>query len=238
MLLEKEYGDNDFIGNPHLKPETAHGLDLGFERRLGQRGVAGVNFFYRAVSDLIELRNTGEQGSEGVGTFVYGVENSGEGKVWGLEFDLSAPLSVLGLPHTGVFINYSALDSETKDFMGKRRFNNQAKNVYNVGFIHDLPDLQTSFGASYRKQGEAYSRVVGEEVTTTYGADLEMFVEKRVGKSFSLRLSGTNLLDAEKKEVFRKFNTEQEQKDRDYDEYEIETEKAGPRIQLVGRWAF
>src|SRR3546814_17613715 len=42
-LLDGEYGDNDYIGNPHLDPETANGLDLGYERRLGKRGVVGVN---------------------------------------------------------------------------------------------------------------------------------------------------------------------------------------------------
>lgn len=237
--LEEEYeDDSDFRGNPRLDPETANGLDLGFERRLGKRGVVGINVFYRQVQDLIELVNTGEEGSAGPGTFVYTVKNSGDGKVWGVELDLSTPLSALGLPDTGVFFNYSALDSETEDFMGKRRFNNQAKSLYNIGFIQNLPSLESSFGASYRKQGEAKSRMLNEEVTTTYDADLEVFVEKRVGKSLSLRLSGANLLDAEKKEVFHKFASEQDQKDRVYDEYEIETEKAGPRIQLVARYAF
>src|SRR3546814_10048362 len=59
-LLDGEYGDNDYIGNPHLDPETANGLDLGYERRLGKRGVVGVNFFYRDIKNLIELVNTGE----------------------------------------------------------------------------------------------------------------------------------------------------------------------------------
>lgn len=237
--LEEEYeDDSDFRGNPKLNPETADGIDLGFERRLGKRGVVGINVFYRQVQDLIELVNTGEEGSAGPGTFVYTVRNSGDGKVWGAELDLSTPLTALGLPETGVFFNYSALDSETEDFMGKRRFNNQAKSLYNIGFIQNLPSLESSFGASYRKQGEAKSRMLNEEITTTYGADLEVFVEKRLGRNFSLRLSGANLLDAEKKEVFHKFASEQDQKDRVHDEYEIETEKAGPRIQVVGRWAF
>src|SRR3546814_19491838 len=38
-LLDGEYGDNDYIGNPHLDPETANGLDLGSERRLGKREI-------------------------------------------------------------------------------------------------------------------------------------------------------------------------------------------------------
>jgi outer membrane receptor protein involved in Fe transport len=266
-LLQEEFGDNDFIGNPDLEPETANGVDIGFERRLGGRGVVGVNLFYRDVKDLIEMVNTGEPNElafddyadeieeymeeNGVSeeeataavpfdpnSFIYTMDNVGDGKVWGVEFDLSTPLTALGLPDTGVFLNYSWLDSEVDDFLGERRFNNQARSVYNIGFIQDLPSLAASFGASYRKQGDAFSRVLAEEIETRYGADLEVFVEKRFGDNLSLRLSGANLLDADKDEVFHKFDNEADQIDRDYDEYEIESEHAGPRYQLVVRWSF
>ena len=166
------------------------------------------------------------------------MDNVGDGSVWGVELDVAAPLAVIGLPNTGVFANYSWLDSEIEDFIGKRRFNNQPRYVYNVGFIQDLPDLAVSFGASYRKQGNAFSRVLGEEVRTTYDADLEVFIEKRFGDSFAVRLSGANLLDAKKRERFGKFDNEADQVDRDFDEYEIESEWAGPRYQLVMRWSF
>ncbi|RYZ71461.1 MAG: TonB-dependent receptor, partial [Lysobacteraceae bacterium] len=63
-LLDGEFGDNDYIGNPELDPETANGLDLGFEHRLGRKGVVGLNFFYRDVKDLIEIVNTGEPSEE------------------------------------------------------------------------------------------------------------------------------------------------------------------------------
>jgi outer membrane receptor protein involved in Fe transport len=241
-LLDGEFGDNDYIGNPGLKPETAAGIDFGFERRLGKRGVMGVNVFYRKVKDLIELVNTGAPSEEAdpddPDSFVYTSRNVGNGKVWGLELDLSTPLTALGMPDTGVFLNYSWLGSKVSDFMGTRRFNNQARSLYNIGFIQNLPSWGGSFGASYRKQGEARSRVLAEEVITTYGGDLEVFVEKRVGKSFSVRLSAANLLNAKKKEIFHKFDTLGDQLARDYDEYEIETEKAGARVQLVARWAF
>lgn len=266
-LLQEEFGDNDFIGNPNLDPETANGLDIGFERRLGRRGVVGVNLFYRDVQNLIEMVSTGEPNEtafddyaddieeymeeNGVSeeeamaavpfdpnSFIYTMDNVGDGKVWGVEFDLSTPLTAIGLPNTGVFLNYSWLDSEIEDFLGERRFNNQARSVYNVGFIQDLPGVAASFGASYRKQGDAFSRVLAEEVLTSYGADLEVFVEKRFGDNISVRLSGTNLLDADKDEIFHKFDNEADQIDRDYDEYEIESEHAGPRYQLVMRWSF
>ncbi len=237
-VLEAELGDNDFVGNPGLSAETAWGIDVGYERRLGRTGVAGINFFYRDVTDVIEIFNTGVVGSEGGAARVFSTRNTGDGTVWGVEIDYSAPLTAIGLENTGVFLNYSWLDSEIDDEFGSRRFNSQAESILNVGFIHDMPSLGASFGASYRNQGEAFSRVVGEEVTTEYGADLEMFVEKRFGESFTLRLTGSNLLDSSKDEIFDKFADHIDQAARSYDEYELETESAGPVFQLIGRYAF
>ncbi|MFN7180745.1 TonB-dependent receptor plug domain-containing protein [Hyphomonas sp.] len=237
-LLEAELGDNDLLGNPELKPESAWGLDVGYERRLGRQGVFGVNVFYRDVSDLIEIANTGVEGAEGPGTFVLQPRNTGDGSVYGIEFDLSTPLTFAGLPNTGVFANYSWLDSDIDDALGSRRFNDQSEFVYNFGFIHDLVDLGAAFGATYRKQGDAFGRIVGEEITTSYGADLEIFVEKSFGERFTLRAVGSNLLNASKDEVFNKFTTIQDQIDRSFDEYELESEEAGPVFQIMARYAF
>ncbi len=236
--LEAELGDNDLVGNPLLDPETAWGFDLGFEQRLGRSGIAGINVFYRKVNDLIELTNTGEEGSEGSGTFVYQPQNIGNGKVWGIEFDLSTDLGFVGLPDTGVFGNVSWLDSKIVDEFGERRFNGQSDYVYNFGLIQDIPSIGAAFGATYRKQGGAFDRTVGEEVFTTYGADLEIFVEKRFGKSFTIRAVGSNLLNGAKRERFNKFTTIEDQNDRSFDEYELEKETAGPVFQLMARYAF
>ncbi len=267
VLLEGEYGNNDFIGNALLEPETANGIDLGFERRLGLDGIVGVNLFYRDVQNLIEVVNTGAPSDEALSSFeddvedfldehpgadettpgypvfdpesfLYTVANVGDGFVYGVEFDLSTPLSAFGLDDTGVFLNYSWLDSEVDDALGTRRFNDQAKSVLNVGFIQDLPAWNAAFGASYRKQGDAFSRVLAEEVATHYGADLEVFVEKRFGQQMAVRLTGSNLLNASKDERFNKFNTLGEQIDRDFDEYEVESETAGPVVQMILRYTF
>ena len=53
-----------------------------------------------------------------------------------------------------------------------------------------------------------------------------------------VRLTGSNLLNASKDEVFDKFGSIADQVARDYDEYELETEDAGPWFQLVARVAF
>ncbi len=237
-LLEAELGDNDLLGNPALRPEVAWGGDLGYEHRLGGTGVVGINFFYRSVTDLIEVANTGEEGSEGDGTFVLQPRNTGNGDVYGVEFDLSTNLAFIGLKNTGIFGNFSWLDSNVTDFAGDRRFNGQSNFVYNFGAIQDIPSVGVAFGATYRKQGEAFDRLVAEEVFTTFGADLEIFVEKKFGKNFTIRAIGSNLLNARKDEVFNKFNTLEEQEDRDFDEFELESEEAGPVFQVVARLAF
>lgn len=261
--FEGEFEDNDFTGNPQLEPERAWGVDLGFERRLGRVGIVGVNFFYRDVQDVIEVFNTGEFTGDylddyqewlddgNVGTvedyadaedapfvFEYSARNTGDGQVWGVELDLSTPLTMFGLENTGVFLNYSWLDSNIEDEFGERRFNNQSEYVFNVGFIHDMPALNTAFGVTYREQGDAFSRVLGEEVNISYGGDLEAFVEHRFGERFSLRLTGSNLLDSSKDEEFDKFLNDDHQRNRLYDEYELETETSGPVFQLIGRYAF
>jgi hypothetical protein len=238
LTLEEEIGDDDFRGNPELDPETAWGGDVGYEHRIGRQGVVGVNVFYRKVEDLIEVVNTGEEGDGGPGTFILSADNVGDGEVYGVEFDLSTPLDFIGLPDTGVFVNYSWLDSKVEDVFGERMFNDQAEFVYNIGFIHDMPTLKAAFGATFRKQGDAYGRVLLQEVTTSYGEDLEIFVEKSFGDNFTLRFVGQNLLDGSKDEVFNKFDTAADQTSRDFDEYELETEKAGPVFQLIGRYAF
>lgn len=242
--LEAEFGDNDFLGNPLLLPETAWGGDVGYEHKIGRTGVVGVNVFYRDVSNLTELstllnaNGTPVEGSEGPGTFVYTPRNTGSGEVYGIEFDASFSLAFLGLPDTGVFGNLAVLDSKITDEFGERRFNDQSKFVYNFGAIQNIPQFGAAFGATYRKQGSAFGRLVGEEVTTRYGADLEVFIEKRFGDSFTIRAVGSNLLDSTKDEVFNKFATTGDQVSRDFDEYEIESERAGPVFQIVARYAF
>jgi outer membrane receptor protein involved in Fe transport len=236
--LEEERGDSDFRGNPNLEPETAWGFDIGVERQLGDRGIVGLNVFYRDVTDLIEDVNTGATGSAGAGTFVYTVDNVGDGEVYGVEFDLSTPLDFIGFDTTGVFLNASWLDSNIEDFLGERRFNSQSDYVVNFGFTHDIPSWEAAFGATYRKQGEAFQRVIAEEVTTRYGADLEIFVEKQLWSNTVIRFTGSNLLDSAKEEDFNKFADLGDQISRSFDEYELERETAGPVYQVVMRVAF
>ncbi|ATY33397.1 TonB-dependent receptor plug domain-containing protein [Sphingomonas psychrotolerans] len=239
-------GDDDVTtGNPSLRNQRAWGVDVGYEHRIGGSGIAGVNFFYRDISDLIELVSLGENPDNDDGR-AFIPQNVGDGKAWGVEFDLSAPLTLFGMPDTGIFANYTYLDSETTDpFTGeKRRFNNQPRHVYNLGVIHNLRSAGVSFGTTISGRSAATESNFDETVRLRYDPDLEAFVEKRFGQNFVVRLSAQNLLDRVKYEDFRKYDGDsleeilENRAAGDLDEYEIEREHSGPLVQLTLRAAF
>jgi outer membrane receptor for ferrienterochelin and colicins len=245
--------DNDVtIGNPDLKFETAWGADVGLEQRI-ERGVLGVNFFYRRVNDLIGLVNTGiptdpdadPDSEEGRARF-YTYDNVGRGKVYGFEFDLSAPLSFIGLDHTGIFANYTRLWSKrTEPNTGmKVPFDGQPKYVYNFGLTQDFPTFGASTGFSFRKQGESISTFLGEEEHQFYKGNLEAYVEKRIGRNFVLRLSGNNLLDAKSLQYERNFDGDtgldiiENQRAGNVDNFEVEHEETSRQFMLTARLVF
>lgn len=243
ITLPETPGDDDqTTGNPRLRNQTAWGIDVGYERRLPGNGIVGVNAFYRDINNLIELvpvENL-EDGNR------YTPRNIGDGRVWGIEFDLSTPLGFIGLPDTGFFANYTWLDSETTDpFTGEeRRFNNQPHHVYNVGFIQNLRSINSSFGVTVSGRSEAVESNFDETVRLRYTPDLEAFVEHRFGRNFLIRLSAQNLLNRTKREFFTKFDGDsfeeilENRAAGDVDEYEIERERSGRLFQVTLRAAF
>ncbi|MES2058709.1 MAG: TonB-dependent receptor [Pseudomonadota bacterium] len=241
---EEPVDENVTRGNPLLRNERAWGVDVGYERKLGRQGIFGINFFYRKVADVIETVDTGRKNGDGLD--ILEPRNVGSGKVWGAEIDFSAPLDVIGLPDTGLFANYTYLDSSIRDpFTGeKRRFNNQPHHVYNAGFIHTLKKLNASFGATVSGRTKATESNFDETVDLTYDPDLEAFVEKRLGKHFVLRFSVQDILRRSKKEAFLKYDGDSYQeilsnrRNGIVDEFELERENAGPLYQVTLRAAF
>lgn len=243
--------DDITIGNPDLKFETSWGIDVGYEQKLGRKGILGVNFFHRWVRDLIGLVNTGlpsgneDDDDEPVGN-LYTFANTGKGKIYGIEFDLSTPLSFVGLENTGVFANYTRLWSKrTEPTTGLRvAFNGQPKYVYNFGVTQDFPTIDASAGFSYRKQGNSTSIFFGENEYQRYGGNLEAFVEKRLGKNVVVRLSGNNLIDARSLQYEQNFDGDTgaeviaNQQAGDVDEFEVEREESARQIMLTLRLVF
>ncbi|CAM0999427.1 TonB-dependent receptor [Rhodanobacter sp. Root179] len=241
------------IGNPDLKMERSLGFDLGYEHSIGKSGIVGVNLFQRNISDLIGMVRTtrpvtdaGQDPDDFPGG-LYTFQNIGSAKVRGVEFDMSMPLSALGMPNTGIFGNYTRLFSKRLNPITGRdvTVDDQPSFVYNVGVTQDIPAWKASFGASYQKQGPSYQHnSPGEMQSTSYGGNLEVFLEKRLGKSFVLRLTGNNLLDSCSEQLEQDFAgddaTEMMANNRAYnvDFMELERECSSPRWSLTLRAVF
>jgi outer membrane receptor protein involved in Fe transport len=247
-------GDYDVtMGNPNLKMEHAVGFDLGYEHSIGRNGVVGVNVFQRNISDLIGMVRTtrpvtdaGQDPDDFPGG-LYSFENIGSAKVRGAEFDLSTPLTALGMPNTGIFGNYTRLlSSRLSPITGRNvTIDDQPAYVYNVGVTQDIPSWNASFGASYQKQGTAYQHnSPGEMQSTNYGGNLEMFLEKRMGKAFVLRLTGNNLLDSCSEQLEQDFAGDDaiemmaNNKAYNVDFMELERECSSPSVSLTFRAVF
>jgi|CXWL01.1.fsa_nt_gi TonB-dependent receptor len=242
---EETPGDDDeTVGNPDLGIESAWGYDIGYEHRLGRRGIIGVNYFHRDVSDLISLVNTGAV--SGGGGFIYTFDNIGDGEVSGWELDVSTPLEFIGLPETGFFANYTDLDSSrVEPFTGiEATFNAQPDYVYNWGITHNVPSWNSSFGFSYRKQGLSVSTFLGEIENQWYDGNLEVFVEHRFTDHLVMRLVGNNILDADSIQAEKNYDgdTAIELRDamilNDVDEFEVERENSSPTVMLTLRAVF
>ena len=196
---EPEDGDAK-QGNPQLEDEVSYGVDIGFEKSFSTRGIFGLNAFYRDVKDVIEDVGVGVAPGGGI---LFSYDNAGDGSIWGLEMDLNMPVS----DNTGLFANLTLLDSEITDqFTGEeRQFRDQSDYIYNFGVTHNIPEWETSMGFSYQKQGDSLSVDIDRDVVLSYDGNLEIFIEKRFGDDYVLRLTGTNLLDAHKIERFDNF---------------------------------
>jgi len=209
--------EESILGNPSLEHETAIGVDAGFDIVLnGRDAILGVNAFYRRISDKVELDGVPDEVNDIFQEFVdedieatVWVNNPNEGKIWGVEFDISSPLAFVS-PNFHVFANYTWIDSEIRDanvnFPVDRQFSLQPEFIYNVGFDHALPGIGFTYGMSYQQLGKAEEWVnvsaEAKEVTEVeYDGNLEVFFEKKLADRFVVRLAAQNLLDAKKDEI-------------------------------------
>jgi outer membrane receptor protein involved in Fe transport len=215
--------EESILGNPTLDQETALGFDAGVDFELpGQDAIMGFNAFYRDVSDKIELDGVPEEVNEVFQEFVdedieatVWVNNPNDGKIYGLEFDFSSPVSFIS-ENLHAFANYTWIESEIRDanqnFPIDRPFSLQPDYIYNFGFDHLIPRAGLTWGASYQKLGPAQEWVnvsaEAKEVTDVeYEGNLEFFIEKTIADKFVVRLAAQNLLDAEKDETQRIYES-------------------------------
>ncbi|KQQ87138.1 hypothetical protein ASF77_16170 [Massilia sp. Leaf139] len=79
----------DVEGNPALRPELSWGIDLAWERPLGQAGSASLSAYARRIDAVTTLQLYRDGAS-----WVQRPVNNGEAEAAGIELDLKSPLSV------------------------------------------------------------------------------------------------------------------------------------------------
>jgi outer membrane receptor for ferrienterochelin and colicins len=252
LLLDE---DESVLGNPTLDQETALGLDGGFDLRLNaEDAVLGVNAFYRRIDNKIELNGVGDevnaifqaQIDDEIEATQY-VNNPNKGTIYGVEFDVSYPLAVIGAPNFHVFANYTYVHSEIRDansnFPIDRRFSMQPDYIYNVGFDHLIQRWALTWGASYQKRGAAEEWVdsgaaTKEVADVTFEGNLEVFLEKTFAERFVVRLAAQNLLDAKRKDVTRIYESVVQYNARTPVSSELDQEESDPWVILTFRSTF
>jgi len=200
----------DTAGNPNLKPESAKGFEIGFEKLFwGNRGIVGINFYDRQVSDYIEDRTKWE-GSN----WVKRPYNVGDARFWGVEIDWRFPLYEKHGHVLNVVGNHAELRGTVETTNGDK-----------LG-VKDMPRRITNLGLDYRHRPTATFAGFSVNYTPSFnsmamnddGTEIE---DKRfnartgldlyLGKSFSplaeIRLIARNVLSVDKAEYKVKRNT-------------------------------
>ncbi len=180
------------VGNPDLSAERAWGLDIGYEHRfLGHEGLFGFNVFAREIADLIEILPIDDE--------TYRLSNVGDGRLYGFELDMGLPLHALGLPNTSLFGNLAVQESRLDDpYTGETRaFNLQADHVANLSILHTFPRHGVTCGFAWLTRGQAEEILLVERSLIDVGDNLDLLLEARLAKGWSLRLTARNLFDAE-----------------------------------------
>ena len=243
FVIPEEPGDNSAItGDPTLEPERSWGVDLGYQRTFaGGEGIAGINFFYRDISDVIELSGTGDSVSVGGSSFdEFQYRNAGDGELYGMEIDFSSPLGFVGLPQTALFTNGTLLESEVEDTVTgeDREFTRTPNWVVNAGIQQELP-ANFRLGASVHAEGD----IRDDEVTEITIQEQDPFVQAFIEKSWpehnaTLRFVAKNLLDRAKIENKREFDSIGQRRNNNPPVRELENEQRGRVFKLVLRMRF
>ena len=187
---------NTQAGNPEIAQEQSWRYELNLEFRLpNDIGVLNSQFYYRDVQDVIDRVDV----STGPDNLQSARGNIGDGKRYGVNFDLSARLSFIGLPNALLTTGLSIRDSEVLDpfLMTKRRMRNNGRWTARSSFRHDVIGLGLSYGFNYENNSNGGSGRTEVDIIDTeeriFGPELSAFVEKQAFGNFTFRFEANNI---------------------------------------------
>ncbi|MES3009032.1 MAG: TonB-dependent receptor plug domain-containing protein [Pseudomonadota bacterium] len=189
--------DNDAAtqaGNANLTQEQVLKTELGFEYRLPDDiGVIQGDMNWAKHLDLIERIDvspspTNLQSANG---------NIGDGITYGMNLNASIRMKMINMPNLLVTSQFVVQDSEVKDpFLGfDRRFTQQDRGRFQLGFRHDIPSLRLNYGLNWNNRFDGNrKRYDIDDVELTAGdPNVQAFVEVVAFNGITFRLDARNI---------------------------------------------
>ena len=191
---------NTQAGNPNIAQEQSWRYEINLEQRLpNDIGVFNAQFYYRDLTDVIDRIDVSPSADD----LQSARGNIGDGKRYGVNFDVSSKLGFLSLPNALLTTSLSLRDSQVIDpFLGTtRRVRNNGRWSSRIGYRHDLPQWNMSYGfdhfnSSNDGSGKIEIDIIDIEERTT-DAYLSAWVEKKAFGNFTFRFEAQNILKAE-----------------------------------------
>ena len=185
----------DEQGNPQLRPELAWGLDLAYERYLGDGALASISAYWRRIRDVTQTRLFQDDG-----VWVEAPFNNGNASVHGIELEAKLPLRrLLGwstAPALDLRANLSRNWSRVEAVKGPdNRLEDQVPLTANLGADYRLPATAWTVGGNLNYQGGGPVRQSAQlRLDNAAKRELDLYALWKVDAKTQLRLSASNLL--------------------------------------------
>ncbi|ALO46732.1 TonB-dependent receptor plug domain-containing protein [Pseudohongiella spirulinae] len=191
--------DNDRdanAGNPGLVPTQEVRYELTLEYRLpDDTGVVSSRFFLRDLSDQIGRVDATTNPASPISA----QGNIGDAKRWGVYLDGSTRLNMLGMPDALISSSLYLFDSEVTDALLGTRERINGRGRFNLGFRHDLTDLNLNYGFDYGLPFNGGNRNIDITTIDWYhdAPSLTMFVSTVMFDDVTFRLESNNVMSEE-----------------------------------------
>ena len=191
--------DNDRdadAGNPQLVPTQEVRYELKLEYRLpDDTGVLSSRFFLRELTDYIGRINATTNPTSPISAS----GNIGDAKRWGVYLDGSTRLNALGMPDALISSSLYLFDSEVTDAILGTRERINGRGRFNLGFRHDITDLNLNYGFDYGHPFNGGQRQIEISSIDSYRSapSLTMFVSTVLFDDVTFRLESNNTLSEE-----------------------------------------
>lgn len=190
--------DVDF-GNPDLQPQRTWAFEAAFERRFGDIGVVEIRGFFDYIQDVEDLLP--------IGGIVEVPGNIGDGKIYGGELSLTAPLDWLGLKNARLEARVTQRGSVVTDPVTglKREFSFRPNRFYDLLFRQDFIRYRSSWGAELNNRNDRFGFGLDEISTFNDEFELDAFVETTAIEGVKVRFQVndiTNVTSVRDRTVF------------------------------------